>query len=87
MRELLEVFTRLLKETYVKDPTIPSVIFACIGKQYYASVVRYNEKYGEGKFVVCNVKDENIERCLIKLYDTFIEMRKNNESTSIQTRL
>lgn len=80
MKQLLETFTRLLKETYSKDITIPSIVFACIGKQYYCSFVRYREKYGEGKYVVCSAKDENIELCLIKLYDTWKEMKADEES-------
>ena len=53
----LSVLVTKLREAYPNDPSAPCVQLASLPSgEFYASAVRYAEKFGEGKKVVASCK-------------------------------
>jgi hypothetical protein len=64
----LELLVRAVCAAYPTDPSKPSVLLSCLADGgFYASVVRYRERFGEGKFVVCNARDASLSEVVVKL--------------------
>lgn len=55
---------------YKTDPTEAGVVISYLWKtrQWYISIVRYKEKYGKGKYVVCNTVSHFFTWAVIKLW-------------------
>jgi len=72
------MFEQLLKtvaEFYGGDPTTAGVVAACIGPgKFYASVVRYHERFGQGKHVVATSTGETLDATIETLLDTWLQL-------------
>lgn len=62
MGELVKQIVKLFSE----DPSAPSVTVSWLPDRqaYYASVVRYAERFGQGKYVVWSCSGPNLDECL-----------------------
>ena len=57
----LTKLTEAIAEKWKGDPSRASLVLSSLGGgQYYAAAVRYTERYGEGKKVVCNAKGSTL---------------------------
>ena len=66
----LELLTEAVCEKYLGDPSMPSVVLSKLIKgrnDWYASVVRYGAKYGEGKTVVVNATAQTMLGAIVLL--------------------
>lgn len=60
----VELFLRTLKEAYTHDESLPGLVLARLYHGFYASVVRYDQKWGQGKLTVCSTTEPTIEKAL-----------------------
>ena len=49
----IELFLRALTELYPKDCTRPGLVMSCLGTDFYASAVRYENNDNQLKQVLC----------------------------------
>jgi hypothetical protein len=57
-----------------RDPSRASLILSSLGGgEYYASAVRYNEKFGEGKVMIANAKASSLS-VAVKMLAAKLEM-------------
>lgn len=78
----LEELIRSLATKYSGDPSAPSVVLSYLAdrERWYASAVRYCEKYGGAKVVVCNATSESLEGTLSSLASELDRIWKLQES-------
>lgn len=62
----LELLARAITETWATDPTTPGLVCSYLpyesdDKQFYVSVVRYDQLFGKGKRVVFTAKGESLD--------------------------
>jgi hypothetical protein len=62
----MKALLRSLARLWPDDPSAPGVVMAWLPaqEQWYLSVVRYTEPYGEGKRVVWNTRGEDFSKVL-----------------------
>jgi hypothetical protein len=69
----LDLFVRAVVAEYPGDPSRPGVTVSLLsGGEWYAAVLRYAEKYGGGKSVVCSARGETLAGCLRALGDSWL---------------
>ena len=62
----LEELVKSLVSKYPDDPSSPSIVLSYLEdrQRWYASAVRYTERYGEGRVVVARATEESLEAAL-----------------------
>lgn len=75
MIELMSLI-RAVVDKYPDDPCTPSVTLSWLPdrQEWYASVVRYHERFGMGKQVVTKVSAPTFEACVQQLLVWFTEV-------------
>ena len=71
----LKLLVRAIVELWKGDPSAPSITLSFLPDhgEWYASIVRYREKYGMAKQVMVNVTGESLEAVVLRLAQLFID--------------
>jgi hypothetical protein len=67
----LDLTLKSVAEIFPNDPSGPGISLAWIAKdnEYYASIVRFRQGYGEGRYVIHRARGTSIFACLASLMD------------------
>jgi hypothetical protein len=70
--ESLDVLVKAVAQQYPNDPSKPGVTISLLQPgEYYASVVRYGEKYGKNKWTVRSAVGTSVEAAVETLFDVW----------------
>lgn len=73
----LDLLARAVANEYAGDPCSAGVTISLLpGGDYYASVLRYRERFGEGKFVVCSAREASLEDAVCSLGKQWLSRRE-----------
>lgn len=80
---LLQELIQSVVLKYPDDPSAPSVVLSWLEdrQRWYASAVRYTEKFGRGKVVMCSATGESLEEALMLLASELYRIRGLQESS------
>lgn len=70
---------------YPDDPSKPSVVMSYVDDRFYMSVVRYRERFGQGKQVVCKATGETLDAAAEELRRKHDKLMAGRELVSTPT--
>jgi hypothetical protein len=78
----LDLTLKSIAEMFPNDPSGPGISLAWIAKtqEYYASITRFRQGYGEGRYVIHRARGRSIFACLNDLmnqWKSFIKPQQN----------
>jgi hypothetical protein len=74
--DVLEKLTLALCADFPGDPSTPSVVVSRLKTgESYVSLVRYRERFGDGKFVVLNARAPTLAEALRKLANDYLDRK------------
>jgi hypothetical protein len=83
--EFIETLTDAVVDSYMTDPTRAGLSISHIQQGYYCSVVRYRERMGVGKFIVCSATAPTLLDAVVQCSAAFLSLKTAKDRLNAMT--